>query len=538
MSEHSTNATSHEYVIIGAGPAGLQAAYDMASAGLDYVVLERAQIPGSFFQQYPRHRTLISINKRFTGFDDPELNLRWDWNSLLSDYDEELMFKKHSADYFPHADRYVDYMADFASRAKLRVEYGCEVTRINKDAEGFLVSCGDGRLYRCARLIVATGAFRPYLPPIPGIELAEPYSDVSVDPADFENQRLLIIGKANSAFETGNHLLGAASLIHLCSPHPVQLAYKTKFVGHLRSINDAFIDSYQLKSQNVMLDAEILKIERREDGTFLATVVYGHANGEVEELIYDRIIAATGFRFDTEPFAEECMPELAHNERFPALTSAWELTNVKGLYFAGVLMQSRDFKKKQSGFIHGFRYNVRAMVHILNQRYHGTPLPATTLPATAAAITQKVIERVNRSSAMFQQTGFLCDVVVIDGARAHYYEDLPVDYVHDSELGKKDHYYVVTLEFGLEIIAAARDALALERIHKDDIARAAESSGVHPILRRFSRGRLLNTHHVIEDIDSVWAEEVHKEPLLQYLKAGLERTPARESVGQPSLSAE
>lgn len=537
MSDQSSKEISHEYIIIGAGPAGLQAAYDLGKSGRDYVVLERAQVPGSFFQRYPRHRTLISINKRFTGFDDPELNLRWDWNSLLSDHDDELLFKKHSPDYFPHADRYVDYVADFARRAELRIEYGCEVTRVNKDAEGFLVTCGDGRVYRGARLIVATGAFKPYLPEIPGIELAEPYSDVSVDLADFENQRVLIIGKANSAFETGNHLLSAASIIHLCSPHPVQLAYKTKFVGHLRSINDAFIDSYQLKSQNVMLDAEILKLERQNDGSIMATVVYGHANGEVEELVYDRVIAATGFRFDTEPFSEECMPELVYNDRFPKMTSAWESTNVKGLYFAGVLMQSRDFKKKQSGFIHGFRYNVRAMVNILNERYHGKPLPSTTLPATAAALTKKIIERVNRSSAMFQQTGFLCDAIVIDGARAHYYEDLATDYVHDSDLGKKDHYYVVTLEFGLEIIAAARDALALERIHKDDIGRAAESSGVHPIVRRFSRGRLLNTHHVIEDIDSVWAEDVHEEPLLQYLKAGLERSRRRET-SQPAMSAE
>lgn len=537
MTEKSDKETFHEYIIIGAGPAGLQAAYDMSKAGLDYLILEREAIAGSFFQRYPRHRTLISINKRYTGFDDPELNLRWDWNSLLADDDEQLLFKKHSPDYFPHADRMVDYLVDFAQRTDLSIAYGCDVTLIDKDDEGFLISCADGRRFRCARLIVATGVYKPYLPAVPGIELAEPYTDVSIDLADFENQRVLIIGKGNSAFETGNHLLGAASIIHLCSPTPVVMAWKTKFVGHLRSINNVFIDSYQLKSQNVILDGEILGLEKRGD-EIVATVAYGHANGEVEELTYDRVIAATGFRFDTDPFADSCAPELVHNDRFPAMTSAWESTNVEGLYFAGTLMQSRDFKKKQSGFVHGFRYNVRALVRILCDRFHDRPLEAETMPATSAALTRKILERVNRSSAMFQQTGFLCDAIVIDGARAHYYEDLPVDYIHDSAIGKNSHYYVVTLEFGLEIIAAARDPLAVERIHKDDIARAAESSGVHPIVRRFSRGKQINVHHVIEDIDSIWMEDVHETPLAQYLKASLDLARSPSTSAQPAMSAE
>lgn len=526
----------HEYIIIGAGPAGLQAAYDLSRAGRDYLVLERGGTAGTFFRRFPRHRTLISINKRYTGFDDRELNLRWDWNSLLVD-DDQLLFKHHSADYFPHADRMVDYLAEFPRRAGLCIEYGCDVVGVERDQGGFAVALADGRRMRGARLVVATGVFRPYLPAVPGMELAEPYTDVAVDPADFENQRVLIVGKGNSAFETGNALLGAAAVIHLCSPTPVTMSWKTKFVGHLRAINNAFIDSYQLKSQNVILDAQILSLVRRSDGQIAATVAYGHANGEVEELLYDRVIAATGFRFDDSIFADDCKPALVLNDRFPALTSAWESTNVKDLYFAGTLMQSRDFKKKQSGFIHGFRYNVRGLVRILLDRYHGVSWPSERMPASPAALTRKVLERVNRSSAMFQQTGFLCDAIVIEGGHATYYEDMPTDYVHDSAIGRSDHYYVVTLEFGLEIIAAARDALAVERIHKDDIARAAESSGVHPIVRRYSRGRLINTHHVIEDIDSIWAEDVHETPLLQYFKAGVEH--ARPMEAQPtSMAAE
>jgi hypothetical protein len=49
------------------------------------VILEAGESAGTFFKRFPRHRQLISNNKVFTGYQDPEVNLRFDWNSLLSD---------------------------------------------------------------------------------------------------------------------------------------------------------------------------------------------------------------------------------------------------------------------------------------------------------------------------------------------------------------------------------------------------------------------------------------------------------------------
>lgn len=67
-----------EYLIIGAGPAGLQLGYFLERSGHDYLILEAGPTPGAFFQTFPRHRKLISSNKKHTGWDDPELNLRMD----------------------------------------------------------------------------------------------------------------------------------------------------------------------------------------------------------------------------------------------------------------------------------------------------------------------------------------------------------------------------------------------------------------------------------------------------------------------------
>jgi hypothetical protein len=52
-----------DYLIIGAGPAGLQLGYFLERSGRDYLILEAGSHPGTFFRKYPRHRQLISINK-------------------------------------------------------------------------------------------------------------------------------------------------------------------------------------------------------------------------------------------------------------------------------------------------------------------------------------------------------------------------------------------------------------------------------------------------------------------------------------------
>ena len=109
-----------DYLVIGAGPAGLQLGYFLEKAGRGYLILEAGPTPGTFFRTFPRHRTLISINKKYTGTDDPELNLRMDWNSLLSD-DPDLLFTRYSDRYFPAADDMVRYLADFAAACGLRI---------------------------------------------------------------------------------------------------------------------------------------------------------------------------------------------------------------------------------------------------------------------------------------------------------------------------------------------------------------------------------------------------------------------------------
>ena len=517
MESNNNGTVQHcEYLIVGAGPAGLQLGYYLEKLGRDYLILEEGETAGTFFKKFPRHRTLISHNKIHTGYDDHEINLRWDWNSLLSD-DEGMIFKHFTSDFFPQADVLVRYLNDYANRFKLKIKYLTRAKRITRN-RNFEILDQQGRKYTCARLLIASGLTAPYIPPIDGIELAEQYTEVSVNPDDFINQKVLIIGKGNSGFETAENLVETAALIHLASPHSIKMAWQTHFVGHLRAVNNNLLDTYQLKSQNAVVDATIQKIARREDGQYAVTFNYTHAHGEVEEILYDRVIACTGFRFDDSLFDETCRPEATLNGRFPAQTSEWESTNVKDLYFAGTLTQVRDYQKTTSGFIHGFRYNAHALHQMLEQKYHGMPWPYQTIEATPESLVDAVIKRVNKTSALWQQFGFLCDLIVIsrEKSEARYYEELPVAYVHDSKLGQNEHYYLVTLEFG----HIAGDPFNIVR-HPNP-SQAERSTFLHPVIRYFARSQLLSEQHLLEDLYGEWKKpDVHVDALRQYFESEL-----------------
>ena len=235
----------YDYVIVGAGPAGLQLGYFLKRAGRKFIILEGGSVAGSFFKDFPRHRKLISANKVYTGYDDSLRNMRWDWNSLISD-DESLLFKHFSKEFFPSADVMVEYLQAFASKLDLPVRYNTKVEKISRKGQ-FHVRAADGETFVGHRLVMATGVSKPYVPNIPGVEHAELYTEMSVNPEDFADQRVLIVGKGNSAFETADNIIGTASRIYVCSPTPITLAWKSKFVGHLRAVNNNFVDTYQLK---------------------------------------------------------------------------------------------------------------------------------------------------------------------------------------------------------------------------------------------------------------------------------------------------
>ncbi|MEN1678198.1 MAG: NAD(P)-binding domain-containing protein [Planctomycetota bacterium] len=504
-----------DYLILGAGPAGLQLAYFLQqegglTPGEGYLVLDRKDRVGSYFDKFPRHDKLLSINKVHTGYTDREAQLRYDWNSLLSD-DPELAFTKYTGEYFASARLLAQYFRDFADRWELGVQLGTEVVRVEPGGPGranYTVTDNQGRQYACRALVIATGLAAPYVPDIPGIEQTENYWDCSIEPEDFAGQRVMVIGKGNSAFETANHLTHVTRVTHICSPNPVKMAWKTHFFGHLRAVNNDFLDTYILKGQNSVLDADIERIEH-VDGEYRVDVRFTHAQGQRAQLAYDRVLACTGFRWEPSFFGGGCTPDATPCGRLPQMTSAWESTNLPHVYYAGTITQVRDHHKTMSSVLHGFRFNTKALWSILGERYQDRPWPAKRLAPTAEALADEVIERVSTDAALMHQPGFLCDVLTLNDfdspsdAAGYYHRTMAVDYARESRFGQEPHCFVITMEYGDTI----DDPLAVNR--EIDPAKAYNDFYLHPRIRHFARGEQVGEHHMSESLENDWRPGKH-----------------------------
>ncbi|XP_070552107.1 FAD-dependent oxidoreductase domain-containing protein 2-like [Ptychodera flava] len=314
----------HETVIIGAGPAGLQMGHFMNTAKRDYVILEAAGQSGTFFTHQPRHRVLISINKRFNPFPDFEYNMRHDWNSLLSD-DRTLLFPKYSKELYPQADDLVRYLNDYADKLDIKIRYSTRVVNIRKeDRPGalkglFYLKTNDGDEYSCRVLIMATGAVSEHLPDIPGIELADTYASHDLDAKKYEGKLVAILGRGNSAFEVADYLSPYAAFIHMFGGRNLKLAWNTHFVGDVRAINSNVFDMYDLKSLYSYFAMEATKLKKfapdksKTERHFRDLVLHWKEPGYfLNAHPYDYVISCTDRNYvDTTFFADNCKPVLS-----------------------------------------------------------------------------------------------------------------------------------------------------------------------------------------------------------------------------------
>ena len=535
----------HDYVIIGAGPGGLQMGQHLARAGRSYVILESGDRAGFFFTRFPRHRRLLSINKRFNWFPEPEFNMRHDWNSLLSDDEGGPLFSSHSELLYPDADAMVAYLGDYARHHSLDVRYGRAVCRVERTADGgFEVEDARGGTYRCRRLLAGTGAVAPRRPTdVEGIEHASGYYDHELGPDCYRGKRVAIIGRGNSAFEVADHLAGDAAIVHLFTTRPVKHAWSTHYPGDLRAINNTILDMYQLKSLHATLGFRLKAIRPRSDGALdvVAEEEYPHWDpprvGQVT-LVYDHVIHCTGWNYaDVSIFEEDCRPELDERGKYPRLSSTWEST-VPGLYYIGTAMQSID-RKAASSFIHGFRYNVRTLFHILQERDHAVPYPGRSFTLDTdddlATLAELLVRRVSTTAALYQQFGFLCDVLVLERSRARLLLELPVSYVHDqpSLWGAQD-LIVLTLEYGFH--RYPHDAPTLDFIHPADPAKPRCSAYLHPVLRHYRRGELIDEMELGESLvvryDHYDYAENNPRAHVNSVRSFIEAVTARQSVAR------
>ncbi|XP_058229498.1 FAD-dependent oxidoreductase domain-containing protein 2 [Hemibagrus wyckioides] len=569
----------HDYCVLGAGPAGLQMGYFLSQSQRDYIILERNSGPGSFFQKYPRHRKLISINKIYTGRRNREFNLRHDWNSLLS-HRPDLLFQRFSQDLYPDADIFPRYLSVFEKELGLQVKYNTDIGSIRallfegSGHKGYILTDQHGVDYKCRVLLVATGLWIPEEVNFVGSNLVEGYESIPTDPEEYKDQAVLILGKGNSAFETAQSILGRASRIHLYSPSPVRLAWQTHYVGDLRAVNNELLDTYQLKSLDGLVEGRLEDIAVVRGGRMKkrsGKKMLGKTSEKKEQLYltlselldsrnvnkgtnitaenlpgyhddnfslrqpYDRVIRCLGFRFNFSIFNVSARPPRSSvaRGRMPAVTAWYEGRGTANLFILGNSAHSRDYRMSAGGFIHGFRYTVRAVHKVLEQRYHYNAWPATKLQTSH--LLSWILKRVNEASGPYQMFGILGDIVLLQGAHCEYLEEFPVQALpHFAALSgrqvSEQGLLVVIMQYGLN----HTDTLGPGRA-ESEWTKAWKSNFLHPVIYYYStlpterdmRQRPVGwplprpdaVHHMVEDFLTEWDQPVsHSQPLRRFLE--------------------
>jgi thioredoxin reductase len=482
--------TKYKYLILGAGPGGLQMGYFMKDRD-DYLILEKNDNAGSFFKTQPIHRKLISINKKYNFFTEEEFNWRHDWNSLLSD-DPKMRFTEYTEELFPNADVIHGYLNDFAANFNLNIQYGVAANKISKLEDGtFKIETSTGTIYHCETLLSGMGVAGPRIPKdIPGIELTTLYSDQSLDLELYKNKRVGIIGQGNSAFETADALSGVAAFVHVLTRGPIKLAWETHFVGDLRAVNNNLLDMYQLKSLHGVLNPRINKIVKDSSGTLETNHEYDFPNGSPPGSLeltrtYDHIICCTGWNWiNSELFEKDIQPATKKDGQYPIISNQWESENIPDLFFIGGAMQSND-RKSASGFIHGFRYNIRTLYNLLMEK-NGDAYPTRTFENLDwDSIFDWMYERFSLSAALFQLYGTLCDVLVFseDMSEAKLQQELPLNYVLDED-PINQHKLIFTLEFGFNHFEES----SLSFLGPSDPTDKDCAAFIHPVIRHIYKG--------------------------------------------------
>jgi cation diffusion facilitator CzcD-associated flavoprotein CzcO len=188
---HPASDIRQPVLIIGAGPAGLATAYEISRRGIPYRLFERGPSLGTSW---------------LNAYDSLRLHTGRHMSTLPG------FGYQSGTPLFPTRDQFVDYLNDYAERARLKVETGSDVTGLRREGDTWIATVNFAEV-RGSAVVMSTGIMsNPFTPPIAGRESFGGSIIHSVEyrrPDEYRGTRVLVVGVGNSGGEIASEL-GAA----------------------------------------------------------------------------------------------------------------------------------------------------------------------------------------------------------------------------------------------------------------------------------------------------------------------------------------
>lgn len=202
-----------DVAIVGAGAAGLATAFCLNRAGIPVRLFEKShEIAGPWRKRHPQLR----------------LNTHRDLSQLPG------LKMPGDAGTFPGRDTLIRYLEDYARKLDVPVEFGVEVTALERAGDGWRLETGSGPV-AARHVVIATGReATPFIPDWPG---RGDYEGRLVHAADFGDaeqyagKNVLVVGAGNSGSDILNHLSRVDTQSVLISIRQGSVIFPTRLFG-------------------------------------------------------------------------------------------------------------------------------------------------------------------------------------------------------------------------------------------------------------------------------------------------------------------
>ncbi len=358
----------YDVAVVGAGPAGLSAAYELKKIGLDPLVLEKTPAVGDVWRNH---------------YDGLRLNSGRVFSELSGS-----PFPR-SAGHWPSREEVVRNLETFPQRGGFAVQTGIDIEKIeyNPQRDIWAIDGHGGAKFQSRSVVVATGGAR--IPVIPQWEGMETFPREIIHSSKFKSaqayagKNVLVVGSGNSAAEIASRLAEHARTVTISVRTPPHILPKSvfgipligigvatrslplvwvdgllhllqrTFIGDLTSFGLPFPASRvsqkfarnqvvpilyypfveDVRAGRIRVVGPIRKISGHAVHTFHSVDVQGGDQAREMVLNIDAIVAGTGFRTGLSDLVR--IPGITTPDDRPAVLGDQEFSGAPRLYFIG-----------------------------------------------------------------------------------------------------------------------------------------------------------------------------------------------------------